>query len=166
MITVDNIASLDLATRKLLKSLDKKERKKILRRAAAPIREDARSLISDAPDDVQRYSTAKLSGKLRAPKGSGHVVATYVPGNLRKSIQTLDFRRSQDVYVGPKGRKGSASGTFGLTTRTVDPYYAHMVHNGTSEFPGQPFMKLAFQAKKGEALQIIRDGLKRKIEAI
>lgn len=166
MITVENIESLDKGTKKLLNKLSVKERKKVLRKAAAPIREDARSLISDAPDDVKRYSTAKVFGRLKAPKGQGNVVATYVPGNLRRAIQTLNFRKSEDIFVGPKSRKGSGKGVFGTTTRTADGYYAHMVHNGTSEFAGTPFMLLAFQAKKGVALLIIRKEFKKDIESI
>lgn len=163
-ITLTGLAELDKATARLLKSLDKNERKKILRKGAIPIREDARSLVPEANDYVYRYSTPKVFGKLRAPKGSGKIAATYVPGNLRKSIQTLSFRRSSDVFVGPRTTK-SKSGVFGRTTSTVDPYYAHMIHNGTVHQPGQPFMTLAFQAKKHEALRIIRDELKKKIES-
>ena len=42
---------------------------------------------------AQTIQHPKISGKPRAPKGSGTVVATYKPGNLRKSVQTLRFRR-------------------------------------------------------------------------
>lgn len=165
-ITVDGMASLDQATAKLLKSLNKSERKKILRKAAAPIRDDARSLVPEANDYVYRYSTPKVSGKLRAPKGTGKVIATYLPGNLRKAIQTLSFRRSSDIYVGPRANKKGTHGTFGRTTNTVDPYYAHMVHNGTVHQKGQPFMTLAFQAKKQEAIRIIQTEIKKKIEEV
>lgn len=164
MITVDGIRALDVASRDLLKRLDKKERKKVLRKAAAPIREDARSLVPEAGDEVYRYSTPKVFKKVRAPKGSGKIIATYLPGNLRKAIQTLNFRRSDDIFVGPRKRSGGYQGTFGRTVAKVDPYYAHMVHNGTVHQPGQPFMLLAFQAKAGIALRIIKTELKRKIE--
>ena len=164
MIKVENVKGLEKAYRDLLKSLDKKERQKVLRQAAAPIREDARSLVPEAGDEVYRYSSPKVLGKIRAPKGSGTIVATYLPENLRKAIQTLTFRRSDDVFVGPRKRKGSAYGTFGRTTSTVDPYYAHMVHNGTIHQKGQPFMLLGFLAKQAEALRIIKRELKKKIE--
>jgi hypothetical protein len=43
----------------------------------------------------KRYSTAKLTKKIRAPKGLGKVVATYFPGNLGRSINVLKFSRGK-----------------------------------------------------------------------
>lgn len=164
MIRIDGVEALDKASQDLLKRLDAKERRKILRKGAAVIREDARSLVPEAWDEVHRYSTPKLFGKTRAPKGKGRIIATYLPENLRKSIQTLNLRRTTAVFVGPRKTKGKSMGVFGRTVSRVDPYYAHMVHNGTVHQPGQPFMLLAFQAKKGEALRIITKELKNKVE--
>lgn len=150
--------------KRVLDALSVRERRKILRKAAAPIREEARRNVPIADREVHRYNTPKAFNRIRAPKGRGRIVATYVPGNLQKAIQTLTFRRSPDIFVGPRKASRNKIPVYGLTTATVDPYYAHMVHDGTIHARGTPFMTMAFHAKKNEALRIIRAEMKKKIE--
>lgn len=88
----------------------------------------------------------KRTGR-KASKGSGNVLATYKPGNLRRSIRVLAFRRSPAAWVGPKLGK------------TPDGYYAHMVERGTKNQPAQEFFKKAVasagNATLNKAIQLI-----------
>lgn len=61
----------------------------------------------------------------------GKKVASYKIGNLKRSVKILHhLRRSPFAIVGPKKNKGTKTGYFDNYTR-VDPYYAHMVDQGT-----------------------------------
>ena len=83
----------------------------------------------------------------KAAKGSGNVLATYRPGNLRRSIRVLAFRRSPAAFVGAKLGKNP------------DGYYAHMVERGTTTQPGQEFFKKAVasagNATLNKAIQLL-----------
>lgn len=141
----------------------KKESQEAFREAAGPLVSaiKARAPQSDAPH--YRYGTAKIAGGIRAPKGSGQVVATYMPGNLQRSFRTLKFRRSAAVFVGPNLAKSNKTGTF-AGART-DAYYAHMVEFGTINQPPRPFVRPAVAAAGGLTLRLATELLKRKIIA-
>lgn len=124
-----------------------KERKKFLTKAAKPLRDAARANISDSDDTHFRYKTAKLEAGKKAPKGSGNVIAAYVPGNLRKSIKFKNFRRSAAMFIGPVTSK-TGSGIFGQGAR-VDGYYAHYLEFGTKYYSGIGYMRRAVDATKG-----------------
>jgi len=110
---------------------------------------------------VKRYSTPKLFGRLKAPKGQGKVIATYHRGNLRNAMRILNLKRAKGVYIGAYSR-GSKQGIF--KGARADGYYLHMIENGTKYSPPKPFVSRAFEASKGEALAQITADLKRKIE--
>lgn len=97
----------------------------------------------------RRYSAQK--GR-KAGKGSGRPIATYAPGNLRKSMQRLNFRRSSAAFVGPQLRK-----------ETPDGYYAHMVERGTTTQRAQYFMRAAVQAAGPQTLRTATELIKRRI---
>ena len=135
-----------------------------LTRAAAPLVEEiqARAPVSDAPH--YRYDTPKASKSIRAPKGSGKVVATYQPGNLERSFNVLKFRRSRAVFVGPKVDKGGGGGVF--TGGRTDGYYGQWNEFGAPNagIPPRPFVRPAVEAVKGEVGQIAAAELKKAIE--
>lgn len=141
----------------------KKESQEAFREAAGPLVSaiKARAPQSDKPH--YRYGTAKIAAGLRAPKGSGQIVATYMPGNLQRSFKTLKFRRSSAVFVGPNLAKSNKSGTF--SGARTDAYYAHMVEFGTINNPAQPFVRPAVAAAGGLTLRLATELLKRKITA-
>jgi HK97 gp10 family phage protein len=122
----------------------------------------ARAPQSEKPH--YRYSTPKVAGNLRAPNGMGKIVATYMPGNLKRSFKTLVFRRSASIYVGPKLDKQGSGGTF--TGNRTDGYYAHWQEFGAPEagVPPQPFVKPAVSAAGDTTLRLATELLKRKIE--
>lgn len=167
MITIpaSDIANLERATKKKLDALSVRKRRRILRKAAAPMVIAAQRNVDDAPAPVKRYSTAKVFSGSRAPKGGGTVEATYYPGNLKKSIRTMTFRKSKDaIFVGPKAWKKGSSGDFGKSEDRVDPYYAHMVHDGTSTSQANPYMLRAFESTKNVSKAILERELKKTIE--
>jgi|18_taG_2_1085343.scaffolds.fasta_scaffold05869_5 HK97 gp10 family phage protein len=129
----------------LPKEFSKKTKRKMLRKAAKPLINAARNNIGDSNEPHYRYKTSKASNKLRAPKGKGNVVAVYHPGNLRKSIKALTFRKSSDIFVGPRVAKRGSGGHYGKGSR-VDGYYAAMVEFGTRNTAGQAYMRRAVPA--------------------
>jgi len=90
----------------------------------------------------------------RAAKGSGRVAETYRPGNLRKSMQRLSFRRSNSAFVGPK-----------LGKKLPDGYYAHMVERGTTTQAAQYFMKAAVSAAGPQTLRFAAQLISRRIQS-
>lgn len=82
---------------------------------AGPVK---RNLATAAKPLVQAVKAATPVGtKEHSRYSRGVKVATYKPGNLKRSMQTLRFRRSKNaVFVGPK-----------LGGARADGYYAHIV---------------------------------------
>lgn len=139
---INNLKTLEPFIRKSGKE-DLKEAAKILSTAVA-----IRTPVGTKTH--KRYSAKK--GK-RAAKGSGTVVATYRPGNLRRSIRVLNFRRSPDAFVGAKLGK------------TPDRYYAHMVERGTTTQPAQEFFKKAVASAGNATLNKAIQLLSRRIQS-
>ena len=141
-----------------LKDIPRREQTRALTEAAGPLRAAIAGKAPQSDRPHKRYSTAKVSKKIRAPRGRGNVVAVYNPGNLRQSIQTLRFRRSKAIFIGPKLDK-SRSG------RLPDGYYAHFVEFGTAQGqPAQHFVKTAVGAFGNTALRLAAEVIRRKIE--
>ena len=61
----------------LEKEFDVKERRKLLKEPAKILVEKAKANIPESDKPHHRYSTAKASKQLRAPKGLGNIIATY-----------------------------------------------------------------------------------------
>ncbi|MEO0132752.1 MAG: HK97-gp10 family putative phage morphogenesis protein [candidate division WOR-3 bacterium] len=98
----------------------------------------------------------------RYKKGQGKV-ATYFPGNLRRSIKRLNFRRTKDVWVGPFLDKTNSGGIYSSDTK-VDGYYAHFVEYGTTRAPAQPFVATGLATVAPIALRLAVDAMKKLIE--
>ena len=103
-------------------NINKSKRKQLLGRAAAPVRSELRKRTKVGRRVHKRYSNGKL-------------VATYYPGNLRKSMSVLrKLKKSPDLFVGPDygGRKGVTE--YGGTGRPADGYYYAMWAGSKSAF--------------------------------
>lgn len=148
----------------------KKDSVEIMAEASKPFIDMARSLAPRSEYVHYRYSTPKLSNKLKAPKGKGVKVATYRPGNLAYSIKYIKFRRMNGVVVGPLISKNH-KGTFGPSyeyngsagSARSDGWYAHMVEFGTSKTRAIPFMRPAWDAKQSEVIRIAGEQIKLKL---
>lgn len=139
---INNLKTLEPFIRRSGKE-DLREAAKILATAVA-----IRTPIGAKPH--KRYPTRK--GR-KAAKGSGNVLATYRPGNLRKSIRVLNFRRSSAAFVGAKLGKNP------------DGYYAHMVERGTTTYEGRHFFEKAVAAVGGATLNKAIQLLSKRIQS-
>lgn len=106
-----------------------------------------------------RYNTAKLTKKIRAPKGSGNKVASYTPGNLGRSINVLKFSRAKSkVFVGAKLAR-RATGNF--SGRRTDGYYMHFTEKGTKNQGGTGWFGKAWERSKGRVFGIMKQEFER-----
>lgn len=165
MTTQQEINDLIRALRKVSETA-KKSSQKAFKEAAGPLISAIKARAPQSEKAHHRYSTSKISGKIKAPKGSGNIVATYRPGNLQRSFKTLTFRSSAAVFIGPKLAKGNNKGTF--AGAKTDGYYAHWVEFGA---PGQniapsPFVRPAVDAAGEITLKIAVELLKREIQGL
>ena len=150
-------AELNTLIRKLDGLVDtaKRNRDRVLMEAAGPLKSAIAGRAPQSDKAHKRYSTPKISGKIRAPKGSGTVVAIYKPGNLRKSLQTLRFRRSKAVFIGPRVQRSEG--------KMPDGYYAHMVNFGTVSQAPQRFVEAGVAAAGDTSLRLGTELMKREI---
>ena len=73
--------------------------KRVCALGAAYFASAAESAAPQGSKPHKRYSTAKANKAIRAPKGMGNVVATYMPGNLARSIRVLDLKKTKHQRV-------------------------------------------------------------------
>ena len=121
-----------------------KERKNLLKYAAEPFLEAAKRNVPKSGQTHKRYK-------------NGVVVAEYKPGNLRRSLRFLPFRRTKSVFIGPVLQKSGRAG--------VDGYYAHFVEYGTVHSPAKPYMRPAFVEQEGNVLQRMRLVLSKRVKS-
>ena len=136
---------------KLAKSFTVSQRRKALRPGARIILEEIRK---QAPVGTKEhaYYTGRVKGQKKG-NGKGQKVRTFKPGNLKRSFAILTFKRSGDLFVGPRTGKKSP----------FDGFYAQFVEFGTSKMAAQPFVRPSVASKRGEAQKAI---MRRAIEII
>lgn len=147
----------------------KKDSKRALRKGGKIVLAAIQARAPIGKRKHRRYSTVKLNRRIRARKGSGNVVATYYPGNLKGAFDILNFRRSAAVFVGAKLTKGKFSGASASYSAiygrgAYDGYYAHMIERGTRHSAARPFVSPAVQAAGPAATQTIVKTIQRKIK--
>lgn len=82
----------------------------------------------------------------------------------QKQIRELSSLVKQTYIVGVrKGKKYRNQGKKGNLSQ--DAWYARFVEFGTSKMAARPFMRPAFEAKKGDAVAAIKAYLERRIPA-
>lgn len=167
-----------------VKDFEKKDQRRILRAAAKPVVKASRGLapVSDQPhyryerrrgkfERAARAFVAKRKGSTRkrgAQRGGRKgvdlrkVAAVYYPGNLRKSLRTLVFRRSKDVFVGPR-QGGKARKEYGRTVASSDGYYAQMVYGSAAAFQTR-VLRPALVSSRSAALRKAREMREKIIE--
>lgn len=161
-IPQEDMAELISKVRKLSLALPDKEVKKAITRASKPYIVQAQKSAPVLSEPKKRYNTPKVSQKLKAPKGMGRVVATYMPGNLGRSIRKLAASRlTRAILIGPKKEKRDPTGVF--SGRRVDGYYAAMVEGGTKNAAPKPFLAPAWESSRIQVLQNIETELTKMI---
>jgi len=167
MITVQlderGVKGFNREVERLLKKVNDKETKKIMTVAAKPYINTVRVNAPKATKNVHRYDTPKLNGKLKAPKGSGVIAATYTPGNLGRSFKKLALRLVRGaIVIGPKRAKRATKGTF--AGNRVDGWYAHFREFGTKNMKGTGYAGRSWRQSVGSVKRNIERGLKTLIE--
>lgn len=109
----------------------------ILEEGAKIVKAAVRGMIEDYDKPVKRYK-------------NGKVVATYMPGNLRRSVQVLDLKETSAKFVGYVVQpRGKGKGTFSSESK-VDGYYARFV-----EIKQSP-LRRGSDASSGQAMSVMR----------
>lgn len=147
-----------ISTLRSLESNAKKSGKLALKEASGIL---VSAIKARAPQSLQKHSRYS-QGIRRAGPGYGKKVATYSPGNLKRSIKTLDFKRSNAVFVGPNLAKGAAKGNF--SGNRTDAYYAGMVNSGTEKMAGKYFVESAEVAAGAQTLRFATELLRREVD--
>lgn len=164
-----------IGLRETLKALDEiqeritdpKLRRRVMRKPAKIVVDAARRDLPIyrgrlASKGRPRYSTPKVIKSRRAAKGRGRVVATYFPGNLRKSIKRLNFRKTPREFIGPVlAKRGRTKGEFGRGTR-VDGYYAQFLRGSRVAFR-RAFMEPALRANAAKIVKVAERELDREV---
>ncbi len=134
----------DRETERIIKKLSKmsedvqKEGLKEMKSAARIARDAARANLS---------SKTKNNTPTKRYDAAGNHVATYYPGNLKRSIRVLPLRKARfQVHVGAFMPKRTSRGDF--RGNKVDGWYAHFVERGTAKtrHSGYKFMEGAFSS--------------------
>lgn len=144
----------DADIKKFIKALERvvtqHDMKEILERSVRPTIDAVQNRIP-----IEKYKrTRYLNGKK---------VATYYPGNLRRSFKLLDKLNKRHlkgnfalrkVWFGINLHRGDSRGVF-KGSRT-DGYYAHMVNNGTEKYTGRFFFERGMNAGKNPSLLALK----------
>ena len=134
-----------------------------MRKPAQIVVKAARPKVPRSRKIHYRYSTPKVLKRRRAKKGSGRIVAAYLPGNLRKSIKRLNFRRSSREFIGPRlAKRGRTKGVFGLNSTKVDGYYAQFLKGSRAAFR-KAFLEPALTANATKVVQIAEQELNKEL---
>lgn len=130
-----------------IKDFNKRDRKKILVKAARPVWKAARKL---APKSAKPHY-----------RGKGATRIKYNPGNLKRSIKRIVLRKSQDAFVGPQFAKTKVA-EYGGVGQPTDPYYAQMIYGSAAAFDDKVLSPAADQS----ANAVLSETKKASLEAI
>jgi len=142
-----------------------RQTKRIMTKAAGPLIEEIqfRAPVSDEPHF--RYAGSRTRDITRAAKGTGKVIATYMPGNLERSFGVLSLKKAKRaVYVGSLLDKSGSKGTF--SGDRTDGYYAYWQEYGApaAGIPPRPFIRPAVEAAKNEIVEVTKVEFTKTIE--
>lgn len=137
-IYVEGISEVTQGFREILGRFSNPDTRRRIALAAAPlVISSIQGISPQSKKEHKRYNTPKLVNKLRAPKGLGRVVSTYLPGNLKNSVMNLadrrkKFAKSPAVVIAPLYSRSRAK-IIGKG-KSVDAYYAHMVYGSAEAY--------------------------------
>lgn len=125
-------------------------------KATKKIQNEAAKLIIDSAKAKVDVSTKPHQRKDK----SGKVIATYYPGNLKRSIGLVTFKKSKTgfTFVGPRLYKSGSSGDF--KGNRIDGYYGHFVEYnvGWGRKTG-PYMRPAYDETKETVKKKLEQGM-------
>jgi len=134
------------AMNKIKDAAKNKDIDKIERKAAKVMVEEMRSQIPQSKKPHHRYS-------------KGKIVATYYPGNLRRSIGVIRLKNSFFKWIGPRKSRNSKGEFKGSK---VDGYYANFVEYGLGkgDSSGKGFARKSYENKKDTVRETMINGLR------
>jgi HK97 gp10 family phage protein len=126
-----------------------------------------------ATNDLQAATAAgarliRDDARIKAPVYTGPVAQGHpAPGTLRKSIITKNIRELSDrvrrvVFV--LVRHGKQFQKMGKKQINRDAFYWRFVEFGSKKMSARPFMRPAFEARKHDAVDAIKEVLAERIE--
>ena len=153
-VRVDGLAALDKALGELPKSTARSVLIRTLKKAGEPIAEEARRLV---PIGKTRnlYDSIAVSARVKNKTGNAEYSAAMREGLGKEAARSalLAARKANkgqgsfaQTFVGPARGKGVLR-------------YSHIVEFGSNDTAPRPFMRTAWDAKKDQALSIIRNEL-------
>ena len=147
VVTVSGFRELDAALAELPRSFQKGVLTRTLRKAAEPISDAARSMV--AVDEGNLKASIAVSPKVKNEAGRAEFAAAMRGGfGKEAAVQAMrDARRGA-------GAKYSAVMHVGPTVPLG--FHGHFVEFGTVKMAPQPFMRPAWDAKRHEALALIK----------
>lgn len=114
-----------------VKDFDKRDRNKILVKAARPVWKAARVL---APKSAKPHYRGKKPTRIK-----------YNSGNLRRSIKRLTLKKSKDAFVGPQFARKRVM-EYGGVGQPTDAYYAAMIFGSADAFKARVLDPAASQS--------------------
>lgn len=158
-IKIGGLRELDSALGELSKATARNTLRRVLKRAGQPIADRASELAPDDPatGTPDLHTSIIVSPKIKNEVGKAEFAAVMKSGGTRaEAVSAMrDARRAAggegsfaEMYIGPDAKQ----------------FHAHLQEFGTVHHAPQPFMRPAFEEKKGEALDIIKRDLKAEID--
>jgi len=166
-----NAAQFDLESKKVFKRIqivlsriqDRKTRQKITREAGVLVQQAARKHPAVQPGKIRTikgkrvvsaiYNTPKLVGKIRAPRGQGVVRSFILPGNLKRSVQVLNLKRTASTFIGPRVTRRTRK-YFGRSEKTASGFYAQMLFGSAIAFRKR-VMESALSSTSSRVIRLI-----------
>lgn len=158
VVSVSGMAALEQALAQLPKATARNVLKRTLNMAAEPIADEARRLVPVKTGNL--YNSIAVSARIKNKVGNAEYSAAMRAG-LGKAAAGAALRAARrankgnnpsfaEVFVGPARGKGVIR-------------YAHIVEFGSNDTAPDPYMRPAWDAKKREALEIIKGELRSQI---
>jgi HK97 gp10 family phage protein len=141
-VTITGLKELQTALRQLPKEIQGKV-------LAQSLREGAKAIIKDAKTRAPRADSPHFVGKGKE---------LVEPGNIARNIQVkrvknTDSTATVSIGVRSKGKGGK------------NAFYWRFLEFGTQFIAARPFMRPAFESKKMDAANAIKDALRKRIDA-
>ncbi len=142
---------------KVLKSVEGKQKREILIKAAKPVVIRSRTL---APIGKPRGGV--LKGAVSATYSGGNIKSRYWKFNLRRSLRVLPLKRTTNVVIGPVIKRRANAKNYGKTSKTVDAFYAQMIFGSALAFKRR-VTGAALNSTKGVIVNEIKRQVKKNI---
>jgi HK97 gp10 family phage protein len=148
---IDGLKALDEALKKLPIELQKKELRAAVAKSSTIVKNE---MIAIAPVDKGRLRDSIYRAYSKSKSDSGR--ATYVVG-VRNGKKKRYVRNRKNRRLGRAGKSYETDG---------EAFYWRFIEFGTKNMPARPFVRRAFESKKMEVIDSIKQSLTKAIKRI